>query len=60
MLCVRRDISPMSEMRVKIQRVTLYLFKEKRTQANEEIDLQGLSDDYWDSTKHEFIVLSQS
>ena len=24
------------------------------------IDLQGLSDDYWDSTKHEVTVLSQS
>jgi hypothetical protein len=47
-------------MRVKIQRVTLYLFKEKRTQANEVINLQGLCDDYWDSTKHEFIILSQS
>jgi len=47
-------------MRVKIQRITFYLLKEKGTQANEVIDLQGLSDDYWDSTKHEVIVLSQS
>jgi hypothetical protein len=47
-------------MRVKIQRITFYLLKEKRTQAIEVIDLQGLSDDYWDSTRHEFIVLSQS
>jgi len=47
-------------MRVKIQRVTMFLFKEKKTQANVEIDLQGLSDEYWDTTKYEFIVQSQS
>jgi hypothetical protein len=57
MVCVCRDISPTSEIRVKIQRVILHV---KRTQANEVIDLQGLSDDYWDSTKHEVTVLSQS
>ena len=33
---------------------------EKKTQANEDIDLQGLSDEYWDTTKNEFIVQSQS
>jgi len=47
-------------MRVEIQRVKRFLFKEKRAQANEEIDLQRLSDEYWDTTKHEFIVQSQS
>jgi hypothetical protein len=57
MLFVCRDISPTSEMRVKIRRVILHV---KRTKANEVIDLQGLSDDYWDSTNHEVTVLSQS
>jgi len=38
----------------------MFLFKEKKTQANEEIDLQGLSDEYWDTTKHEVIMQSQS
>jgi len=47
-------------MRLKVQRVTFYLLKEKGTQANELIDLQGISSEYWDSTKHEFTVLSQS
>jgi hypothetical protein len=47
-------------MRVEIQRVPLYLFKEKRTQANEEIDLRGVYDEYWSSNKDEFIVPSQS
>jgi hypothetical protein len=46
-------------MRVKIQRVTFYLLKEKGTQANEVIDLQGISNEYWHSARHEFIVLSQ-
>jgi hypothetical protein len=57
MLCVCRDISPISEMRVKIQRVILHV---KMTQANEAIDLQGLSDDYWDSTEHGVTVSSES
>jgi len=47
-------------MRVKIQRITFYMFKEKGTQANEVIDLQGISNEYWDSTKHQFTVLSES
>jgi hypothetical protein len=47
-------------MRVEIQRITGHKFWKKNRPANEEIDLQGLSDDYWDSTKHVFIVLSQS
>jgi len=47
-------------MRVEVQRITGHMFWKKNRPANEDIDLQGLSDDYWDSTKHEFIVLSQS
>jgi len=47
-------------MRVRIQRVTMLLFKEKKTQANEDIDSQEVYDEYWDTTKHEFIVQSQS
>jgi hypothetical protein len=46
-------------MRVEVQRIAGHKFWKKNL-ANEEIDLQGLSDDYWDSTKHQFIVLSQS
>jgi len=47
-------------MRVEVQRITRNLFWEKNRQANKSIDLQVISDEYWDSTKHEFIVQSQS
>jgi hypothetical protein len=54
---VCRNISPTSEMRVEITR---HVFWKKNRQANEVIDLQEISDEYWDSTKHQFIVMSQS
>jgi len=38
----------------------MLLFKEKKTQVNEDIDSQGLFDEYWDTTKHDLIVQSQS
>jgi hypothetical protein len=44
-------------MRVEITRILVW--KQNR-QANEVIDLQRIYNEYWDSTKHEFIVLSQS
>jgi hypothetical protein len=47
-------------MRVEIQRITRNLLWEKNRQANEVIDLQGISNEYWDSTKHQVTVLSQS
>jgi len=47
-------------MRVEIQRITRVLFWKKNRLANEDIDLQGLSDEYWDTTKHEFVIQSQS
>jgi hypothetical protein len=54
---VCRDISPTSEIRLEITRD---LFLKKNQQANEVIDLQGISNEYSNSTKHEFTVLSQS
>ena len=57
MLCVCRDISPTSEMRVEIQRTTGSLFLPKKQQANDVIDLQELFDEYWSSDKREFTVL---
>ena len=60
MLCVYRDITPTSEMRVEIQRIIRNLLWEKNRQANTAIDLQGIYNEYWDSTRHEFTVLSQS
>jgi len=47
-------------MRVEIQRITGHMFWKKNRPAIEDIDLQELSEDYWDSKKHEFIVQSQS
>jgi hypothetical protein len=44
-------------MRVEITR---HLFWKKNRQANEAIDLKEISNEYWDSTKHQCIVLSQS
>jgi len=55
-----REISPTSDIRVEIHRVTGHLFWAKSRQANDAIDLQGLFDDYWSSNKHEFTVPSQS
>jgi len=46
-------------MRVEIQRITGHLFWKKNRPANEEIDLQGIYDDYWSSKKHEFIMQRQ-
>ena len=60
MLCVCRDISPTSEMRVEVQRIIRNLLWEKNRQANTVIDLQGIYNEYWNSTKHEFTVSSQS
>jgi hypothetical protein len=47
-------------MRVEIERITGHLLWKKIRPVSEEIDLQGLSDDYWSSTEHEFIMPSQS
>jgi hypothetical protein len=47
-------------MRVEIQRISGHRFWAKMRQANEVIDLQGLSDDYWSSKKYTFIIPGQS
>jgi len=58
MPCARRDISPTSEVRMEVQRITGPRFLPKLRQANEVIDLQAISNEYWDSTEHEVIVQS--
>jgi len=55
---VCRDMSPTSEMRLDIRRITGLLFKGRQT--NEVIDLRGLFEVYWGSNMREFTVLSQS
>jgi len=47
-------------MRVEIQRTTRTLVWKKNRQASEVIDLQAISNEYWDSTEHELTVQSQS
>ena len=47
-------------MRVEIQRITGHLLWKKNRPANVVIDLQELYDDYWSSTKREFIIQGQS
>jgi len=47
-------------MRVEIQKSTRILSWMKNRQANEVIDLQAIFDEYWDSTKPEVTVTSQS
>ena len=47
-------------MRVEIQRITGHMFWKKIRPADDAIDLQWYSNDYWDSTGHDFIVQSQS
>ena len=59
-LCMCREISPISEIRTEVQRITGNLFWAKSRQANDAIDLQDLFDNYWSSNKHEFTVPSQS
>ena len=59
-LCVCRDISPTSEMRVDVQRITGHLFFAKSRQTNELIDLQELFNEYWSSDKRQFTIPRQS
>ena len=56
---MRRDISPASEMRLDVHRITGHLFFAKNRQTNEVIDLQELFSEYWGSEKSQFTVSSQ-
>ena len=60
MLCVCRDISPTSELRVEIQMKKGHSFWATHRQMGDVVDHQSLLNDYWSSNEHEFTVLSQS
>ena len=47
-------------MSVEIQMKSGYLFLAKTQQTNENIDLQELFNDYWNSNKRELLVSSES
>jgi len=51
-LCVCRDVSPISKMRVEIQMKRRHLSWPKTEQASKDINLQELCDDYWTSRAH--------
>ena len=59
-LCVYRDVSSISEMRMEIQMRTFHSFLAKNRQNSDVIDIQGLLKHYWDSSEHDFTLPSQS
>ena len=59
-MCVYRDVSPTSHIRVEVQMKSGHSVWAKYREASEDIDLDGLFSEYWSSNKHEFTILSQS
>jgi len=55
-LCVYRDISPISYVRVEIQIKSGHLSWAKKVQNIKEIDMKKPFDEYWASKKHELMV----
>jgi len=55
-LCVYRDISPISHMRIEIQIKSGPLPWAKKVQNIKEIDMKKPFDEYWASKKHELTV----
>ena len=59
-LCVYRDISPTSQVRVEIVMKSGHLPWAKKDQNVKEIGLQTLFNEYWTSKKHELTLLGPS
>ena len=59
-MCVYRDVSPASQIRVEVRMKSGHSVWAKYRDASEVIELDGIFSDYWRSNSHEFIVLSQS
>ena len=59
-LCVYRDISPTSQVRVEIVIKSGHLPWARKDQSLKEIGLQTLFEEYWTSKKHELTILGQS
>ena len=56
-----REVSPISEIRVEIQTKRGHLFWAKKNPLmGEEIDIQTLFNDYWNSDKNEFMITRRS
>jgi len=59
-MCVYRDISPTSQVRVEIQMKSSHLPWAKKDQNVKEIGLHKLFDEYWASEEHELMVPGRS
>ena len=59
-MCVYRDISPTSQVRVEIQMKSSHLPFAKKDRNVKEIGLHKLFDQYWTSEKHELMVPGRS
>jgi len=59
-LCVCRDVSPASKIRVEIQMKRQHLSWPKTEQASKDINLPELYDYYWTSKAHELALRGQS
>jgi len=59
-MCVYRDISPGSQVRVEIQMKSSHLLFTKKDRNIKEIGLHKLFDEYWASGKHELMVPGRS
>ena len=59
-MCVCRDISPTSQLRVEIEIGSAHLPWAKKAQASQTIDLHELFNDYWTSKAHNLAVQGQS
>jgi len=59
-MCVYRDISPRSQVRVEIQMKSSHLPFAKKDRNFKEIGLHKLFDEYWASGKHEIMVPGRS
>jgi hypothetical protein len=55
-MCVYRNISLTSEVRVEMRMRSGHLPWARKDQTTKEIDLQKLFNDYWTSKEHKFIV----
>ena len=57
---VCRDVSSISKIRAEVQMRSGHSFWAKIRQKSDVVDIQGLLQEYWDSTEHEITVPSQS
>jgi len=59
-MCVYRDISPTTQVRVEIQMKSSHLLFAKKDRNVKEIGLHKLFDEYWTSEEHELTVPGRS